>query len=116
MGSMTNACKTGGPKNLYESTPDELQAELVDGLTGNSNCRIERIVSLGHKSPFGFWYDQEQEEFVVLLKGNAAIRFETGDRLVVMEEGDYLVIKAHEKHRVEWTATGVATIWLTVFY
>lgn len=113
---MTEARKPEELKNLFSPIPDRLQGELIDTLGGNGNCRIERIVSFGHTSPPGFWYDQNQDEFVVLLRGQAAIRFERGDRLIVMEEGDYLTIKAREKHRVEWTAKGVPTVWLTAFY
>ena len=78
--------------------------------------RIERIVSLGRASPPGFWYDQEEGEWVVLLAGAAQLRFadEAAPRRLL--PGDWLDIAAHRRHRVEWTDPAVPTVWLAVFY
>jgi cupin 2 domain-containing protein len=75
---------------------------------------IERIVSHGHRSLEGFWYDQKRCEWVVLLKGAARLQFE--DHTVEMRPGDALNIPAHVRHRVEWTSPDEPTIWLAVHY
>jgi cupin 2 domain-containing protein len=89
---------------------DELCTTLLDA----GVVRIERIVSHGHASPEGFWYDQDQHESVMVLKGAARLRFE--DEAVEMKPGDFLNIPAHKKHRVEWTTPDEPTIWLAVHY
>lgn len=99
---------------LPEDLPCDLPQELIEVLVENRNVRIERIVSTGHASPDGFWYDQEQHEWVVLLQGAARLRFEDGT--VEMKPGDHLNILAHRKHRVEWTTPEEPTVWLAVFY
>ena len=102
--------------NLFEDMPDSLPEELVDVLTENKSVRIERIVSTGHSSQDEFWYDQEEHEWVVVLKGEAKLLFEGDDQPVLMKPGDYLNIPAHQKHRVEWTTPKESTVWLAVFY
>lgn len=103
---MTTNLFTGLPANL----PDELLTTLLKG----ANFRIERIVSHGHTSPEEFWYDQNENEWVIVLKGAATLRFE--DSVVEMKPGDFVNIPAHRKHRVEWTTPDELTIWLAVFY
>lgn len=102
--------------NLLGSIPDELPEELTEILLSCDELRIERIVSRGHASPPGFWYDQEDHEWVLLLAGKAGLRFEANDEVVELHAGDSLAIPAHERHRVEWTATDQDTIWLAVFH
>ncbi len=74
------------------------------------------IVSRGHTSPEGFWYDQAQDEFVLLVKGRAGLRFEGDDRVLVLEAGEYLNIPARVRHRVEWTDPDGDTVWLAVHH
>ena len=100
--------------NLFGNLPQQLPEELVTTLLDVSGVRIERIVSHGHASPEGFWYDQDQHEWVVVLNGAARLRF--GDEIVEMKPGDFLNIPAHKKHRVEWTTPDEPTIWLAVFF
>jgi cupin 2 domain-containing protein len=76
--------------------------------------RIVRIASHGHASTDGFWYDQQQHEWVVVLKGAARLRCEDGT--VEMKTGDFVNIPAHQKHRVEWTTPGEPIVWLAVHY
>jgi cupin 2 domain-containing protein len=76
--------------------------------------RIERIVSTGQESPPGFWYDQPDDEFVVLLAGAARLRFEDGDVTLDMKAGDWVEIPAHVRHRVESTQADPPTVWLAV--
>jgi cupin 2 domain-containing protein len=101
---------------LLEPIPADLPHEITDVLVRSRDVKIERIVSKGHCSPAGFWYDEPQNEWVLLVKGEARIRFEQGDVIVRLTPGCYLNISAHEKHRVEWTADDQETIWLAVFY
>ncbi len=100
--------------NLFAHIPDDQRGESVETLVAAPALRIERIVSRGHSSPEGFWHDQEQSEFVVLLKGAARLQFE--DELVEMKPGDSINIPAHRRHRVEWTTPAEPTIWLAIFY
>jgi len=99
-------------KNLFDAIPTEMNEELIETITGNKNVRIERIVSYGHASEEGFWYDQGEDEFVILLEGEAELEFE--DDTLRLKKGDYLTIKAHQKHRVKWTTPNQSTIWLAV--
>lgn len=104
--------------NIYENIPIDLPEEFVDILAskGDGGIRIERIVSRGHSSPSGYWYDQPRNEFVVLLKGSAGLRFEDGEDTVVMQPGDWINIPARGRHRVEWTDPNQDTVWLAVHY
>jgi cupin 2 domain-containing protein len=100
--------------NLFGDLPPHLPDELTQTLASADSCRIERIVSHGHASPDGFWYDQPRHEFVVLLRGAALLRFEDGE--VEMTPGSFLDIAAHRRHRVEWTDPTQVTVWLAVHY
>ena len=100
--------------NLFAQIPLNLSNELVQFILDKPDIRIDRIVSQGHASPKGFWYDQEQSEFVLLLKGAARLRFEDGE--MEMTPGSFVDIPAHRRHRVEWTESQQATIWLAVHY
>ncbi len=100
--------------DLFADLPATLPQERVDAILARSNVRIERIVSHGHASPAGFWYDQAEHEFVVLLRGAARVRFD--DETVELRPGSCLDIPAHRRHRVEWTTPDEPTIWLAVFY
>ena len=99
--------------NIFADIPTHLSGELIQLLLAKSGLRIERIVSRGHKSPEGFWYDQAETEWVLLLKGAARLRFENGDE-VEMTWGDFVEIPAHRRHRVEWTDPERDTVWLAV--
>ncbi len=102
-------------KNIYKEIPETLADELFEEIDSTNNLKIERIISDGHNSPNDFWYDQEKNELVFLLKGNAAIEYETGDQ-IKLEPGDYVKINAHEKHRVRETSKTEKTIWLAIHY
>lgn len=101
--------------NLFANLPTTLPEELIEVLAENHHVRIERIVSTGHRSPESFWYDQDEHEWVVVLKGEAKLLFEDGES-VEMTPGDHVLIPAHRKHRVEWTTPDEPTVWLAVFY
>ena len=100
--------------NLFDNIPAQLPEELFSILQESSGVRIERIVSQGHRSPEGFWYDQNQHEWVIVLKGHARLSFE--DSGLDLKPGDFVNIPAHKKHRVEATSPDEPTIWLAIFY
>jgi cupin 2 domain-containing protein len=103
-------------ENLFEDFPEEFgDEEFMEELLDDGNVRIERIVSHGHSSPDEFWYDQDEDEWVVLLSGADALVFDDEDEEVVLRPGDHIRIPAHRKHRVSWTSPGEETVWLAVF-
>jgi cupin 2 domain-containing protein len=105
--------KLGG--NIFAAVPTDLSDELVQTLIRASGIRIERIVSQGHTSPQGFWYDQATHEWILLLAGAARLQFE-GKEPVEMEIGSFFNIPAHQRHRVDWTDPAQPTIWLAIHY
>ncbi len=88
----------------------------METLVSSGRVRIQKIISDSHASPESFWYDQDENEWVLLLKGSAALRFEEKEGLVLLEPGDWVDIPAHVRHRVEWTDPKQKTVWLAVFY
>ena len=100
--------------NLLTGLPPRQAEEQVERLIDGPSMRIERIVSTGQASPPGFWYDQADDEFVVLLAGAARLRFEQGDLTLDLEPGDWVEIPAHARHRVESTQAEPPTMWLAV--
>ena len=101
-------------RRAFDDLPTHLPDELVQTLLTGSHLRIERIVSHGHASPEGLWYDQDEAEWVLLLQGAARLRFE--DEVMELKPGDHIDIPAHRRHRVEWTAPNGPTVWLAVYY
>jgi cupin 2 domain-containing protein len=102
--------------NLFDDIPRPLREELVERIGGSGATRVERIVSRGQASPRDFWYDQDEDEWVVLLAGAARLRFEGEGGDVTLAPGDYVEIPAHTRHRVVWTDPTRDTVWLAVFY
>ena len=100
--------------NLLGGLPPRQAEEQVDRLIDGAAVRIQRIVSTGQASPPGFWYDQADDEFVVLLSGAARLRFEADNLSLDLKPGDWVEIPAHERHRVEWTQAEPPTVWLAV--
>ena len=98
-------------KNFFANLPAGADGESFATLFENANAKIERIVSHAHQSPAGFWYDQDDDEWVIVLRGDATLEFGNGE-LVEMNTGDYLAIPRHVKHRV--ARTSEETIWLAV--
>ena len=101
--------------NFFSDIPHDLPEELFQCLVEREGLRIERIVSRGHASAPDDWYDKERAEWVMVLRGRAVIAF-ADKASVTLEEGDYVNIAAHERHRVEWTSPDEDTIWLAVHY
>jgi cupin 2 domain-containing protein len=102
--------------NLFRDLPASLAGELVDVLVDAPGVKLERIVSLGHATPPGEWYDQETNEWVILLRGRAALRFEDESAPRVLEAGDHVRIAARRRHRVEWTEPSAPTVWLALHW
>ena len=100
--------------NLFDNVPADSPEELVETLLSSKNVRLQRIISTGHASPNGFWYDQPDDEWVVVLKGEARLRFDGVAASRMMRPGDHVIIPAHQKHRVEWTTPDEPTIWLAL--
>jgi cupin 2 domain-containing protein len=102
--------------NLLFPLPDAWSGERVDALTTRAGLRIERIVSFGQASPPGFWYDQPEGEWVLLLAGAARLRFADETDARFLRPGDWLDIAPHRRHRVDWTTPETPTVWLAVHY
>lgn len=102
-------------KNIFENPKYHSEEEYFEDLINAQNFRLERIISEGHASPEDFWYNQSEDEFVLLLKGSAEILFEDG-QTVELTEGDYFTIPKHYKHRVVKTSSDRKTFWLTLFH
>lgn len=102
--------------NLFDIAALDPRAEKFSRLVEAKNLKIERIVSNGQASPPGFWYDQDRAEWVLVLAGSAGLRFEGEADVKVLHPGDWLLIPARRRHRVEWTDKAGATIWLAVHF
>lgn len=102
--------------NIFEGLPGKLDKEELQELASGAGVRIERIVSTGQASTPGFWYDQDADEWVVVLRGSARLEFEGRADLIDMRPGDWVLIAAHQRHRVAWTSPDQPTVWLAVHF
>ncbi|MEX3932589.1 cupin domain-containing protein [Paraburkholderia phymatum] len=105
--------------NLFSVDNREIRRsgeERVDVLVTGQRLNVERIVSMGHVSPEGFWYDDSRAEWVVLLSGAAVLEFEEDATLHEMRPGDYVLIEPHRRHRVAWTHAEERTVWLAIYH
>lgn len=100
--------------NFFNDLPKEMTKEVIEPILNNKNIRMERIVSNGQCSQPNFWYDQAENEFILILQGHAELEFEK--EVKTMSPGDHLMIPSHCKHRVKSTSQTEPTIWLAVFY
>jgi len=101
--------------NVFNDIPQDIDFEVFEQIVNSDKIKIERIISKGHHSPESGWYDQEQNEWVMILAGEAILSFIDGSD-ITMRKGDYINIPAHKKHKVKWTTPDVETIWLAVYY
>lgn len=101
--------------NLFDFPSAPLSAEQIDLLLHRDTVRIERILSQGQASPSDFWYDQDEDEFVVLLQGEALLELCNPDEQLRLRPGDHLTIAAHRRHRVAWTHPHQISLWLAIF-
>ena len=102
-------------KNLFAALPPNIERELFEDLVTTDQVRIERILSKGQTSPPEGWFDQDENEWVMVLQGAGTILFDDGIEHC-LHAGDWITIPAHQRHRVTWTDPTVVTIWLAVFY
>ena len=100
--------------NLFSGYRTDAKAERFDALLERPGLVLERIVSCGQASPLDHWYDQEQAEWVILLRGSAGILFEGDSRPIGLQPGDHLFIPPHRRHRVDWTDPKEPTVWLAL--
>lgn len=104
-------------ENLFSNIPvSRLQEELFQTLAESGGVRIERIISDGQATPPGEWYDQTWDEWVLLVSGEAELRFDDGSEPVVLKAGDHVMIPAGCRHRVERTDAGGKTVWLAIHF
>lgn len=103
-------------QNLFDDIPASLPKELTRIIVENSNACIERIVSEGQATTEGEWYDQAWDEWVILLSGSAGLLFRGDSASQILNPGDYVMIPAGCKHRVEWTDPDQKTVWLAVHF
>ncbi len=102
--------------NIYSLISSNHDQEAFETLLENDHFHLEKIQSEGHATPEGEWLDQSEDEWVVLLRGSAGLMLEGEPQEVVLNSGDYLLIPAHTKHRVEWTSATEKTFWLALHY
>ncbi|MCL4501740.1 MAG: cupin domain-containing protein [Deltaproteobacteria bacterium] len=102
--------------NLFDRIPETVPEEIIEILLKAPSFHLERIISKGQATSPGQWYDQETHEWVVLLSGSAGLWFEGETQIRVLRPGDYLLIPAHLRHRVEWTDPEHITVWLALYF
>ncbi|MCK9507097.1 MAG: cupin domain-containing protein [Pigmentiphaga sp.] len=100
--------------SLLTDLPDARAQEVFTPLCQLPGSRIERIVSQGQSSPAGFWYDQDWDEWVLVLQGQARLELEGRPEPYLLGPGDALHLPAHCRHRVAWTTPDSPTVWLAV--
>ena len=103
-------------KNLITDISKKQPKELFETILKTKEFRLERIVSQGHSTPPGEWYDQEEDEWVLVVQGIGRLVFADEPTPITMQAGDYLLIPAHCRHRVEATSSEPATVWLALHY
>ena len=102
--------------NLLRGLPADAADELFTTLAARGGARVERIVSTGQASPDGFWYDQAWDELVLLVQGAAGLRFAAEAAERRLGPGDWVLIPAGARHRVDWTQAEPPTVWLAVHF
>jgi cupin 2 domain-containing protein len=102
--------------NLLAALAECAEKEQFDQLVQGASFRLERIVSTGQATPSGEWYDQDTAEWVALLSGSAALRFEDEAEDRLLRPGDHVLIAAHRRHRVQWTDPASPTVWLALHF
>jgi cupin 2 domain-containing protein len=85
-------------------------------LIRSARFRLERIHSCASTTPAGFWYDQNEHEWVMLLQGSALLQFADQPSAQLLNRGDHLLIRPHRRHRVVATDPHPGSIWLALFW
>ncbi len=100
--------------NIFNLPPNLSSAEIFEPLIHNDSVSIERIISTGQITPVDRWYDGAQDEWVILLQGEAELTYVDGSRCQ-LKAGDYVFIPAHHQHRVTYTSSDPPCIWLAIY-
>ncbi|MDY0234153.1 MAG: cupin domain-containing protein, partial [Sulfurimonas sp.] len=100
--------------NIFSNIPTNLDDELFEDIINKESFKLQRIISQGHTTPEDEWYDQDEDEWVMLVSGEAVLSFFDNED-VHLKAGDYINIRAHKKHRVSWTKPDAKTIWLALY-
>jgi len=101
-------------RNVFEPVDEaDGHSEIFEEIIRTDNLLVERIVSHGQATPEGEWYDQDKDEWVILLSGRAILKFDTGETLE-MGAGDHVFLRSHQRHRVEFTSKDPGCIWLAL--
>jgi cupin 2 domain-containing protein len=100
--------------NIFANLNINFEKEIFENIVQQKNVKIGRIISSGQATPPGEWYDQKQDEWAILIQGEADLLLEGDDKPMKLKAGDYIFIPAHRKHRVEMTKEGEASIWIAV--
>jgi cupin 2 domain-containing protein len=103
-------------RNILAGLPPALSGEALETIVETDSVRIERIVSNGQATPQGEWYDQERDEWVLVLAGSAGLLFDGAQEPQRLVAGDWALIPAGCRHRVNWTDPAVKTVWLAVHF
>jgi len=103
-------------KNLFEELPLNKECEYFEDILRIPGFKLERIISFGQCTPENEWYDQERDEWVILIKGSATLIFEDQVKEIELKPGDHLLIPAHQKHRVSRTDPDQPSFWLALHF
>jgi len=101
--------------NLLDDLPGPATEEVFTELLSRPGIRIERIVSNGQSTPVDAPYDQDHDEWVLLLSGSASLWID-GDGELDLRPGDHVLLPAHHIHRVTRTAANEPTVWLAIHF
>ena len=104
------------PDNLLAGRCPPPGSETSAVLAANGAWRLERIHSCQAASAEGFWYDQDEVEWLTLLQGSARLRFADEQTARELSRGDSLLISPHRRHRIEATDPAPGTVWLALFW
>jgi cupin 2 domain-containing protein len=102
--------------NLYDLSGSGKGSEKFDQLLSMDGVNVERIISHGQSTPEGEWYDQDWDEWVLLISGKAGLLLDTSSEVIELLPGDHLLLPSGQKHRVEWTDPDQPTIWLAIHF
>ncbi len=103
-------------KNLFQKIPQKLFEELFDTIIETDTLKLERIVSSGQATPVDEWYNQDHDEWVMVVQGRAVLLFAEPERRIKMGPGDHILIPAFVRHRVDWTSDEEDTVWLALHF
>jgi len=101
--------------NIFEHIPKDLQEEIFEDIVKTDKLQIQRIISKGDSTLDSKWYNQTDNEWVIILQGEAILSFKES-KDIKLKTGDYINIQAHIVHKVLWTTPDTETIWLAIHY